>query len=193
MLDVYFSFLTMKQLIITANPSSKSLTHELAKTYTTLSEAKGNTVEVLDLYTTSLRQDFLKYEDMKDMGKDEVTRTIQAKITEADELVFIFPIWWGDAPAILKNFIDSNFTAGFAFQYVNGKSVGMLTGKSARIIATSGAPSFFYKIILHIQLLWNMNRIGFCGMKQKSFTVFGDASSPKTDTKKYLEKLKHLV
>jgi NAD(P)H dehydrogenase (quinone) len=43
------------------------------------------------------------------MGRDETTKKIQAKITWADELIFIFPIWWGDAPAIVKNFIDCNF------------------------------------------------------------------------------------
>lgn len=55
----------------------------------------------------------------------------------ADELVFVFPIWWGDAPAILKNFIDCNFHSGFAFRYENGRPIGLLKGKSARIIATS--------------------------------------------------------
>jgi putative NADPH-quinone reductase len=71
------------------------------------------------------------------MGQDPVTKAIQEKILAANELVFIFPIWWGDAPAILKNFIDCNFHSGFAFRYENGKSVGLLKGKSARIIATS--------------------------------------------------------
>ena len=96
-------------------------------------------------------------------------------------------------PAIMKNWMDSNFLAGFAFKYENGKSVGLLRGKSARIIATSGAPSFFYKILLHIQLFWNMNRIGFCGIKQKSFTVFGNIDSSKTNRIQYLESLKNLI
>jgi putative NADPH-quinone reductase len=43
-------------------------------------------------------------------------------------------------PAIMKNFFDSNFLTGFAFKYENGKSVGLLKGKNARIIATSGGP-----------------------------------------------------
>lgn len=96
-------------------------------------------------------------------------------------------------PAIMKNFWDSNFLTGFAFRYENGKSIGLLTGKSARIIATSGAPSFLYKIILHIQMLWSMNRIEFCGINQKSFTVFGEMDSSKTNKEQYLTKLKKLV
>lgn len=42
-------------------------------------------------------------------------------------------------------------------------------------------------------MLWNMNRIGYCGMKQKSFTVFGEMDSKKTDRTRYLEKVKTLV
>ncbi|MDP2091349.1 MAG: NAD(P)H-dependent oxidoreductase [Candidatus Gracilibacteria bacterium] len=183
----------MNKLIITANPSIKAFTHTIANKFKELSINKGDTVEILDLYRTDLKQDFLSYEVMGENPLDETTKKIQEKITWADELVFVFPIWWGDCPAIMKNFIDSNFLTGFAFKYENGKSVGLLKGKSARIIATSGAPSFFYKIILHIQFFWNMNRIGFCGLKQKSFTVFGNIDRSATDKNKYLSELEKLV
>ncbi|MEI7919432.1 MAG: NAD(P)H-dependent oxidoreductase [bacterium] len=73
---------------------------------------------MLDLYTTPLRQDFLTYEDKKEQPKDATTKKMQEKIMWADELVFVFPIWRGDAPAIMKNFLDCNFSAGFAFKYV---------------------------------------------------------------------------
>jgi putative NADPH-quinone reductase len=127
------------------------------------------------------------------MSNDPITKKIQEKILAADELVFIFPIWWGDAPAIMKNFIDSNFQSGFAFRYENNKSIGLLKGKSARIIATSGGPAFFYKLFLHIQLLWNLNRIGFCGIKQKSFTVLGNMDRANTDKEVYLKEIEKLV
>ena len=184
----------MKKLIISANPSTLGFTHKIVDTYSKLSIANWDTVEKLDLYNTDLKQDFLKYEDKKEMWKDEITKQIQAKITWADELIFIFPIWWWDAPAILKNFIDCNFGAGFAFKYdTNGKSIGLLKWKSARIITTAGAPSFFYKFLLHIQILWNLNRIGFCWIKQKSFTVFGNMDSKKTNKDLYLKKLNKLI
>jgi putative NADPH-quinone reductase len=94
----------------------------------------------------------------------------------------------------MKNFLDCNFSAGFAFKYLKWwKAIWLLNGKSARIITTSGAPSFFYKILLHIQLLWKMNRINYCGIKQKSFTVFGDIDRSKTDRNAYLKKIKDLV
>ncbi|MEI6426393.1 MAG: NAD(P)H-dependent oxidoreductase [Candidatus Absconditabacteria bacterium] len=184
----------MKKLIISANPSSQGFSHKIVKTLSDLSQKKGDTVEILDLYTTPLKQDFLRYEDKKEVPNDEITKKLQAKITRADELIFVFPIWWGDAPAIMKNFIDCNFGAGFAFKYEKGgKATGLLKGKSARIIATSGAPAFFYKILLHIQVLWNLNRIGYCGIKQKSFTVFGDIDRSKTQKDQYLKTIEKLI
>jgi NAD(P)H dehydrogenase (quinone) len=42
---------------------------------------------------------------------------MQEKILWADEIVLVFPIWWGDMPAIMKNWMDCNFMSGFAFKY----------------------------------------------------------------------------
>lgn len=179
----------MNKLIITAQPSSEWFTHKIAEELKELSIKKLDTVEILDLYKTDLQQDFL--------GKKEcnlkIIKKIQEKIIWADELVFIFPIWWGDMPAIMKNFWDINFTSWFAFKYEKDKAIWLLKWKTARIIATSWAPSFFYKILLHIQLLWNMNRIWFCWIKQKSFTVFWNIDRSKTDKYKYLSEIEKLV
>jgi len=184
----------MKKLIITANPSSKGFTHVLSWKLEALSLKQGDEVELLDLYSTPLQQDFLTYEEAKEIGENSLTKQMQEKLLWADEYIFIFPIWWGDAPAIMKNFWDCNFTQGFAYRYrKGGKREGLLKGKQARIIATSGAPAFFYSIILHIPLFWKLNRIGFCGVKQKSFTIFGNLWRTKTDASKYLTKLEKLV
>lgn len=107
----------MRKLIITAHPSSQGFTHTIASSLFELSTAKGHTVEILDLYATDLKQDFFSYENKKDPRLDSVTLSLQTKIAWADELVFVFPIWWSDMPAIMKNFWDCNFTAGFAFKY----------------------------------------------------------------------------
>lgn len=184
----------MKKLIITANPVAKSLTNTIAEEIKNLSIKNWDNVEILDLYTTDLKQDFLSYEEISEIWNDITTKKIQEKIKWADELVFVFPIWWWDMPAIMKNFWDCNFTKDFAFKYEKGwKKISLLDWKTARIIALSWAPSFFYKIILHVQLLWNLNRVWFCWIKQKSFTVFWEIDRTKTDKSKILKKLNNLI
>lgn len=184
----------MKKLIITANPSSQGFTHTITHTLQELSLKQQDEVEILNLYTTPLQQTFLNYEQQKNIGQDTITQQIQQKLLRAEEYIFIFPIWRGDMPAIMKNFWDCNFTQGFAYQYKKGgKKEGLLKWKQARIIATSGSPAYIYKRLLHIQLLWKFNRINFCGIKQKSFTIFWNLGRTKTKKEKYLQKIKKLV
>jgi putative NADPH-quinone reductase len=57
----------MKKLIITANPSSKGFTHKIADKLNELSLAKNDEVEILDLYKTKLKQDFLRYEEKSEI------------------------------------------------------------------------------------------------------------------------------
>jgi putative NADPH-quinone reductase len=94
----------------------------------------------------------------------------------------------------MKNFWDCNFGGGFAYKYEKGwKKITLLNWKTARIIATSWAPSFFYKVFLHIQLLWKLNRIWFVWIKIKSFTVFWNMDRSATNKDVYLEKLEKYV
>ena len=39
-------------------------------------------------------------------------------ITWADHIIFIYPIWWGGMPAILKGFIDRVFTVALPIHMV---------------------------------------------------------------------------
>lgn len=101
----------MHILIITAHPSSHGFTHAIAQTYQSACEKKGYTTEILDLYQTDLKMDFLRFDDQSELKLPNPTReALQAKITAADELVFVFPIWWVNIPAVLKNFFDTVLT-----------------------------------------------------------------------------------
>lgn len=174
----------MKKLLIVAHPSSQGFSHKIAQKYQDISLQKGDEVEILDLYKTDLQLNFLSFESNKEIGHDEVTKKLQEKIAWADELSFIFPVWWSDCPAIMKNFIDSTFTSGFAFKYVNWKPSGLLKGKTSRIFATCGAPSFFYKFFpVSYRLLWWATRIGFCWMKLTNIQIFGGMDTKSDEAK----------
>jgi NAD(P)H dehydrogenase (quinone) len=99
-----------KTLIITAHPSSLGFTHKIADKYKKSVEKNNSTAEILNLYKKENTQDYLRFENVKtDFPQDEKTLSMHKKITEADEIVLVAPIWWGQIPAIMKNFIDTNF------------------------------------------------------------------------------------
>lgn len=179
----------MNRLIILANPSKNSFTYKILEKITNIFDKKWDRFEILDLYNTDLKQDFLNYEDKKEIWNNETTKKIQEKITNSDELIFIFPIWWWDMPAIMKNFFDCNFTAWYAYKYEKWKQIWLLNWKNVRVITTTWWPYILYRFIINLKILWNLNRVVFNGMKLKSFTIFPNMDRSKTDKDKYLNKL----
>jgi NAD(P)H dehydrogenase (quinone) len=174
----------MKTLIILAHPSKFGFARRIAQEY-----AKGVEVDFLDLYLDENRQEFLNFEDIKKMPLDPTVTRMQEKITSADELVFAFPIWWFAEPAILKNFLDKNMTARFAYHYVNEKPVGLLGGKTARVFITSDGPKIIHWLILNpIKIIWWLARLRFCGIKLKSFMLFDNMRKRSEENK--VEQLK---
>ncbi len=163
----------MKTLIITAHPSSKGFTHAIAQALKEERESKGAHVEIIDLYRTDLKQDFLRFEEAREMKNPNETRSkIHAKISEAGELIFVHPLWWLSMPAIMKNFIDNNITSPFAYHYENGKRKPGLCGKRARIYITSDGPFWLYVILgLPFIIVWVIGILTFCGIKTDYFKV----------------------
>ena len=174
-----------KILLIVAHPKKDSFSFAMADKYKETKEKLGHSVEILDLYRDNNQQAFFNYEDANNIKTAEMTY-YQEKIQNSDELVFIFPYWWGSYPAILHNFIDWNFSKGFAFEYVNSRPKGLLTGKKVSVFTTTGAPSFIYTLTganRRIKNTFKEQVVNFCGMKLSSFNIYGgvDTSAKKTD------------
>jgi len=184
-------------LIVTAHPTSKNLTQVMAKIYQEAKEQAGDNVEVIDLYQDKPLE-FLSFETHEDLSqKDETREYYQAKITQADEIVFIYPFWWGSMPAILKNWIDQVFMSGFAFKYdESGRPKGLLNGKRAKVISTSGAPTFWYclnGIRRANKKIWKQTIIEFCGMKFEGYHLFGGVDTSGKNVDKILTSVKKLA
>lgn len=172
----------MKSLIIIANPSKTSFSHALADAYAQWAQSIGKVVEMLDLY--DLDQPLLRYESVAALkqwkiNEDPKRALVQQKISESDEMIYIFPVRWGGLPAILKNFFDTNFGTWFAFEFVEGssKQKKLLTDKTAKIYAHCDAPSFVYQM----SIMWGINIkkylssliLWFCGIKVTDYKLFG--------------------
>jgi len=64
----------------------------------------------------------------------------QRAIKWAEHIVFFFPLWLGDMPALLKGFLEQVVRLGFAFlgEAKNPLTANGLTGQSARVVVTMG-------------------------------------------------------
>lgn len=64
----------------------------------------------------------------------------------AEHWVFLFPLWHGTMPALLKGFLEHIFRPGFAMAYnTGGFPKRLLAGRSARIVVTMGMPVLLYR------------------------------------------------
>ena len=182
----------MKSLIIIAHPKEDSFSFAMAKKYKEQALKKNYQVEILDLYRDSNQQPFFAFDDSNKVLITPEMDYYQQKIAWADELVFVFPYWWGSMPAILKNFIDWNLSRGFAFEYVNSRPKGLLNDKSVKIFTTTGAPALIYKLTgAHSRLkkMFQKQIIEFCGMKLTSISIYGGVDKSKTNTADILKKI----
>ena len=165
----------MQRLIITAHPSSKGFTHKIASQIVKANDVSWIKTQIIDLYDKKYYQDYLNFENVEEeyTKPTEIKTQIQELITKSDELIFIFPIWWWDMPAVLKNFYDVNFTAWYAFKYEKWWRVNwLLKWKTAKIYATCDAPWLFYKIFpIRLSWLWWFARLWFCGVKLTKFKL----------------------
>ncbi len=180
-------------LIIVANPKTDSFSFAMANQYKKISEEKNDVVEIIDLYRNENQQPFFTYENANELVTTKEMKYYQEKISHANELVFIFPYWWGSTPAILKNFFDWNLSKGFAFEYVNSRPKGLLQNKTVKVFTTTGAPYFIYMLTGANRRLKNMFKeqiVEFCGMKLDEFNIFGGVDTSAKKTIEILKKIK---
>lgn len=143
----------MKTLTVYAHPNVEGHCSTILKNVETELKERKEKYEILDLY--KIKFDPVLHEDeLYSSGKKKEypdVKQMQKKIKESDNLIFIYPIWWNNYPAILRGFIDRVFVSGFAFRYEkklgNMVPVGLIKGKKATIFTTSGGSGLIFKYI----------------------------------------------
>jgi putative NADPH-quinone reductase/1,4-dihydroxy-2-naphthoate octaprenyltransferase len=98
-------------------------------------------------------------------------------ILQADHLVFVYPIWWGMMPALLKGFLDRILLPGFAFVERTGKQgfSGLLKGKSAQLLTTMDTPPAIVKYLLGSpgHRAFSLATLRFCGIRPVRIRMYG--------------------
>jgi len=166
----------MNILIINGHPDKESFNWALAAAYKKGALKKG--AEVQEIHIVDL--DFnvnLAFGYRKRTELEPDLRRAQEQITWADHLVWVYPVWWGSVPALMKGFLDRVLLPGFAFKKREG-SVWWdkyLTGKTSRIICTMDQPSWYYRWFNGRPSHVAMKRLtmNFIGIKKVRITAIG--------------------
>lgn len=188
----------MKVLVVYAHPEPTSFCAALKGEAVETIRLAGHGVTVSDLYGEGFnpvagRHDFLA---MADAGRfhyqseqlhaadgggfsPELARE-QSRVEAADAIIFLFPLWWGGPPAILKGWIDRVLAYGFA--YVDGSrfDTGLFKHKRSLLcVTTGGTPARFSSDDVYGEIdkvLWPVQRLtlDYMGMEAEDpFVCYG--------------------
>lgn len=163
-------------LIILGHPAPDSLCAALAQAYADGAGGRGASVRVLALgslqFDPVLRQGY-----GGDQPLEPDLLAAQEHIRWADHLVWVYPVWWGAMPAVMKGFIDRVFLPGFAFRYRPGGTLWdrLLVGRSAELLVSMDSPPWYFRWITRMPGHHQMKKaiLEFCGITPVRVHSFG--------------------
>jgi putative NADPH-quinone reductase len=185
-----------KIVIINGHPDKESYCHALADAYKKGAEASR--AEVKEIVLADLKFDpilHFGYRKRTELEPDLIEA--REKIKWAEHLVWVYPVWWGSVPALLKGFVDRVFLPGFGFRKRENSLLWdpLLKGRSSRIISTLDQPVWFYWLVNRRPSHWAMKRLtlNFCGIRPVRTTTIGPIRlSTDAFRTRWLEKIERL-
>ena len=111
----------MKAFIVYCHPSDDSFTRNMRDAFIKGITDSGNEYVLSDLYKMDFKSDITEaeylrdayYRDTPDVAADVLAE--HKKINSSDVIVFIYPVFWTEAPAKLVGWFDRVWSYGFAY------------------------------------------------------------------------------
>lgn len=163
-------------LVILGHPSNTSYSAALAEAYAQGAKAAGHSVRVLRLADLTF-DPILHGSNPHHQALEPDLLAAQTSITWAQHIAWVFPVWWGTMPALLKGFLDRTLTSGWAYQFNKGASlpVPLLTGRSAHLLVPLDTPPWYYRWVYRMPAIHQMRKttLEFCGIRPVKTRMFG--------------------
>jgi putative NADPH-quinone reductase len=156
------------------DPDRARLIHALADRYAEGALSWEHEVRRIDLATTEVPILRSREEWAKGQPSPAIADA-QASIAWADHIVFLYPLWLGDVPALLKAFLEQVMRPGFALNDQASLGGGLLRGKSATVVVTMGMPAAFYALWFRSHSVKSLERniLRFVGIRPVHHILYG--------------------
>ena len=163
----------MRVLVVLAHPLKESFAASVSGTVVSALEAKGYQVDLLDLYAENFDPRLSEAERASYMTGTYDLSAVAAyveRLKAAEALIFVFPQWWFNLPAILKGFIDRVFVPGTAFDYAaDGINLEPKLEKLRYfwVFSTTGSPWWVVKFYMGdpVRRILKRGIAAFCGKR----------------------------
>ena len=148
----------MRVLIVYCHPSQKSFTYQVRKNFIRGLEKAEHSWEISDLYQMNFKTDMSEEEYIRegfyrrDLPVPPDVKKEQEKINWSNAIVFIYPVFWSEAPAKLVGWFNRVWTYGFAY----GENREMNKLARALVICIAGRTKEDLKKHGHLQSMKNV-------------------------------------
>ena len=166
-------------LILFMHPSESSFNRSLCDQVQAGLQNAGGSVDVRDIYDISFDPVLTQYEyeqSIEGRYSQDVLKE-QTYIETADEVIIIFPVWWGMFPARGKGYLDRVLSYGFAYELEGEEPIPQLNNKDVSLVFTTGAPSEEWKNSgMHEAMVHLIDRsiLQFCGLSLRRTVHYGN-------------------
>ena len=130
----------IRHVVVLGHPAPDSLNHQVAETYCEMVRRCGQEAVLRDLYASGF-DPLLKADERPGYGTGAHAPDVAAELDALEgvrALVFVYPIWFGSPPAIIKGYVDRVLSAGFGPREVKaGAAHPLLAG--ARLMTFSSS------------------------------------------------------
>jgi len=131
--------------VIFAHPSKRAFSRRVLDSFTRGLKEAGHSYEIGDLYEMGFQSEMDEGEYFRETSGNPnlpVPCDVQAeqdKISRAQGLAFIYPVWWSDCPAKLKGWFDRVLTCGYAYVYdASGARGTRISIEKAVVLCSAG-------------------------------------------------------
>jgi putative NADPH-quinone reductase len=185
-----------KIMIIVGHPQRQTLCEALGKAYQNGAQSAGHEVKLFTLADMTFDPILHHGYRLEQPLEPDLQAAYEALIA-CDHLVFVFPLWCGDMPALLKGFIERILQPDLIAREntENAMNWSIFQNKTARIVMTMGTPVSIYRYWYrgHALKLLARNILNFIGIKPVRHTLFGMVGTSKpADRDRWLNQLRAL-
>jgi len=150
----------MKVFVVYCHPSTNSFTHNVYENFVLGLKDAGHEIMISDLYEMNFQTDLSKEEYLResfyraDVSVAEDVKIEQEKIQNSDAIVFIYPVFWTEAPAKLVGWFDRVWSTGFAYnpkpqmKVLDKALVIACAGKSMETLTVTGEKAAMETVML---------------------------------------------
>lgn len=134
--------------LVFCHPWHGSFNHAILESVKNRLSAQGKPWQLIDLnldgFNPALTQEELR-QYSRGTSPDPLVRKYQSMLQASDTVVFLFPIWWGMMPAILKGFFDKVLLKGVAYTEGAEGLKPLLHVEQTFLVTTSQGETRFFR------------------------------------------------